>query len=38
MHTLENKNKELYELKLKLDDQQYQLQVRNEKVSSVLNL
>jgi len=37
MHTLENKNKELYELKLKLDDQQYQLQVRNEKMETLNN-
>ena len=32
MQTLEGKNKKLYELKMKVDEQQYQLQVRNEKV------
>ena len=38
MQSLEGKNKELYELKIKVDEQQYQLQVRNEKVEFLLLL
>jgi len=37
MQTLEGKNKKLYELKMKVDEQQYQLQVRNEKMETLNN-